>query len=1108
MSAADPHMRPARRAVELHRSPEDPPSPSRSSIEIAAEDSDLEIFTQELAFEELTEELGESQGERHRPRRVLIVEDEALIAMDLERRLMRLGYEVVGIADHEAQVMTLFEQTSPELILMDINLRRSIDGIEIAKRLKRLRDVPIIFVTAYNDEQTVQRAAQVSPYGYLLKPLDDRTLLVNLRLAFDKHDVDRRAKLYGAAMKAATVGIVIIERSSSLGTPHGLKLIYANDAYATMTGLSHPSDALSPLLEALHDPAQQGQALLHALLHGEHASAQLELRRDAEPFVGSIVVSPVQTVGESRRYMLMFITDVTRQHEAERALVENQRMELLGRLSAGIAHDFNNVLMAITAFAESAQYATTPEESTEDLAEVLHAAERGAQLTRKLLNLSRQDPVHASCELNQVIQSLKPMLQRLVGPTIQLHLQLDALPLPLACDATSIEQVLLNLTTNARDAMPQRGALTITATHVFSSAPTQPHAQLLVKDTGQGMDAQTRARIFEPFFTTKPKGLGTGLGLATVRQIVERMGGRVEVHSAPDQGTIFELRLPLKQELFDERPAHSADVSVDARADASARAQASPRPAQHTPTHPAHRVTQARAQGQLCLIVEDEPQLLEAFAKTLERAGFSVLKTSTQAGALRLLRERGSQLSLILSDMMLGQSSGLEVLAAADQLAPHASQIAITGYMNLSPSELPAQTQLLWKPCSSDTLTRAALRALHEQRGDLRQLPSMAMQRDSTTLDLPQRGAALLIDPDEQRRASLTSMLQSQSVHVLDAPTGTVALKLCDIYEFDLIITAASLHDVDGMTLLRALRGRFETTPILLLLNETLSPTHLDAALRERVVGVLSPPISPQDLRQELERALHESHVARIKHHQRAAAPTRAPHDQERLRGDLERALESLTLRMEPISRVMASGVYAYHAQIVSQELGLTHRQLDELAQLVDQRDQLCAAICEQLRRALDELLTRDELLFFDLDTPHLGDEALMRHMEPLGHEAHRVVLQLQQPSSPPSAQRQRHLDALRQAGYRLCVDGLGAMHSSMEWVVELAPDFVKLAPSITHDLPMHKLREEAVLSIIGFCRRNHITVIARSNQRQDIERLQDLGCALIQTPLTGGEQP
>jgi PAS domain S-box-containing protein len=380
--------------------------------------------------------------------------------------------------------------------------------------------------------------------------------------------------------------------------------------------------------------------------------------------------------------------DITHQRRLEESLRQAQKLEAIGQLAGGVAHDFNNILAVMMMQAELTSLTENlPAEVREGLGQIRAAAHRAANLTRQLLLFSRRQTLQPEdLELNHLVREMSQMLRRLLGETVRLEVQLHPQPLPLRADAGMLDQVLLNLAVNARDAMPHGGEVRIeTFEHELTESEPQPapdvipgrYAGLRVSDTGHGIPPEILPRIFEPFFTTKAPGRGTGLGLATVYGIVKQHRGWINVQSAPGQGTRFEIFLPALERL-------------------------SP-----SPERPARRASPSKGRETI-LLVEDDPAVRQLTRLTLERHGYRVLEASESARALQLWSRHAADIALVLTDVVMpGELSGVQLARRLQAERPGLKVVFMSGYSAEwagREAELQATEKFLPKPCPPEQL--------------------------------------------------------------------------------------------------------------------------------------------------------------------------------------------------------------------------------------------------------------------------------------------------------------------------------------------------------------------------------------------------------------------
>ncbi len=612
--------------------------------------------------------------------RILLVEDNPIDARLLREMIRdasggRFHLEHAGRLN---EALDLLSRLQFDVALLDLSLP-DVRGLETVTRVHaHAPKVPIVVLTSLDDEAIGVRAVRAGAQDYLIKGRVGGDLLVrSVRYACERaravEALERREEHYRSLTENSLdlVSIIDIDGTIRYASPsHERILGYPVEELVgkNALGFLHPDDVAQVRAAARQSTGSPG-AIEYRFCHQDGSYRTLEsFGRDLSHLagVGGVVVN-------SR--------DVTERKRLEEQLHHSQRIEAMGRLAGGVAHDFNNLLMVIGGHSQMLLDSMLPgDPARDDLEQVVKATQRATDLTRQLLAFSRRQTVKpAHLSLNVLVQHTERMLQRVLGENIQLITQLAAGLQSVYADRGQLEQVVLNLALNARDAMPQGGTLTLaTATATLGAANTGDYVLLSISDTGSGISSGVLPHVFEPFFTTKEHG--TGLGLSTSYGIVKQAGGEIEVDSKPGGGTTFRIYLPAA-----EKPAE----------------QPEPLP-QGVPLSGSETI----------LLVEDEDGVRRVLETMLKRSGYRVLSSGSTSEAVILAQQHSGSIHLLITDMVMPGMSGLNM---ADQLAsehPEMRVLFVSGHGE--PVSSPGEAAFLQKPFSTVELAlkvREVLRA-------------------------------------------------------------------------------------------------------------------------------------------------------------------------------------------------------------------------------------------------------------------------------------------------------------------------------------------------------------------------------------------------------------
>lgn len=606
---------------------------------------------------------------------ILVVEDEGIVAMDIQGMLELLGYTVLGIAPTGVEAIQKTAALRPDLVLMDIRLRGEMDGIEAAGQIHSRFHVPVIYLTAYADDEAVQRAKLTEPFGYILKPFEEKELHVTIEMALYKAKMERALReseqRFITTLKSIGDAVIVTDVSG--------RITFMNRVAEALTQWSQAEAIGRQLVEVLHIidertgiPAEDPitRALRQDTVVGLVGQPLLRAR-DGTTIPIDDSAAPIRDNWGTVTGGVLVFRDITERRQAElqrlaieRKLLETQKLESLGVLAGGIAHDFNNLLVTILGNADLALLDlenSSPARTSID--RIIVGARRAAELTQQMLAYAGKGRMEMQLfDLNTLITEITTLMQISISKSTNIAYQLMPQLPAMKGDTIQIRQIIMNLIVNASEAIGStNGTISVItgimyATRTFldetqlgEGLPEGKYVYLEIADSGCGMDPATQQKIFDPFFTTK--FTGRGLGLAAVMGIVREHRGTLRVWSTPGQGTTFRVLFPYKAE---EMRAGVDDEVISA----------SP-PVSNNGT---------------ILVIDDEDHVRQVTAQMLRRSGFTVLTASDGPGGIDLFRMHADMITCVMLDMTMPTMSGEMVFHEIRRIKPDARILLVSGH--------------------------------------------------------------------------------------------------------------------------------------------------------------------------------------------------------------------------------------------------------------------------------------------------------------------------------------------------------------------------------------------------------------------------------------------
>ncbi len=615
---------------------------------------------------------------------ILIVEDESIVGLDIKQHLLRFGYNVIGPVASAEDAIVMVEKQLPDLVLMDIRLQGEMDGVEASGIIRQKYHKPVILLTAYADDNTVNRAKKSNPFGYILKPFNERELRTTIEMAMYRHSMELQLeeseKRYRSLFEGDLSGDFITDGEGFL--------VDCNPAFLSLFGFESLNEA-------------KGKNINSIFVHHEQADYMWQRIREK----GILKLQEFEVIcTENRTAMVLanisgnfdidgrlvslhgYFMDTTEIKSLEEQLRQAQKMEAIGRMAGGIAHDFNNLLTVILGYVTLGKEKYKDGEAVEsELEGIRTAAGKATTLTRQLLAFSRQQVLNPEVvNINSLIIDLEKMVRRVLPEGINLATFTTAVNPGIFVDPGQIEQVLLNLAVNARDAMGQGGALSIESSNrelyedyisAMGTIPKGQYCTVMVSDSGEGIPDDIMPLIFEPFFTTKSPEKGTGLGLSTVYGIVKQSKGYIEVTSRKGKGTVFTLYFPVTDKKASEEILPIPDMAL-------------------------------LNGNEKILLAEDDNSVRRVIVNILKRAGYTVLEAQNAGEALLIFEEKEAEVDLILTDYMMPHMTGEKLIKRFHKKNPDLPSILMSGYLKRENKILPDADAFLPKPFQPEELLR------------------------------------------------------------------------------------------------------------------------------------------------------------------------------------------------------------------------------------------------------------------------------------------------------------------------------------------------------------------------------------------------------------------
>ncbi len=637
--------------------------------------------------------------------KILIVEDDRIVAEGTKRSLKKLGFDVSGIVSYGERAFERVKECDPDLVLMDIMLKGEMNGIEATNQIQTQLNVPVVYLTAYTDEEVLDQAKITEPFGYIVKPFEERELNTAIEMALYKHKIETKLKENEAWLSTTLrcIGDAVIVNDTK-----GY-ITFVNSVAETLTGWNHEKaigKSVTDVFKIINEHTREiiDNPVTKAFRKGtiiDLPGNSILITKEGKEIPIDDSIAPIRDEKGNITGIVLVFRDISERKHAERERIklqnqlnQSQKMEAIGTLAGGIAHDLNNLLTVILGFTElTIDDLPKLHPVRQYVKEIQTASYKSQDVVKQLLSFSRKTDIKRKpVKISPIIQECLKFLKSAIPANIKIVNTLPDESYVVLADPTQIYQVIINLCTNAAHAISENGGIikvslsdieigTNEATQYFELKPGK-YVDITVSDTGHGIEKEHLDKIFNPFFTTKEVGKGTGIGLSVVHRIIKNHYGSIKVNSEPGKGTTFNVFLPIVE--IEIESEEKTNITI--------------------PTG-----------NEKILLVDDKNAIVNMESQMLEKLGYTVTTKTNSIDALETFQNQPDNFDLIISDITMPNITGDKLAIEFKKIRPDIPIILCTGYSELiddKKAKLIGVQSLIMKPIGKNVLAKTIRKVL------------------------------------------------------------------------------------------------------------------------------------------------------------------------------------------------------------------------------------------------------------------------------------------------------------------------------------------------------------------------------------------------------------